>query len=248
MQEYYIRKESDEDSRGPFTLEQLSSLVEAGQVDRTTLYYDAESEKWVDVQSNEELVAQLFPTKRKLTIRKKEVVRAVNVTPTQEEKPITVEDMLAAAEGQTEDTKSKRDLSAIEANAAMWGMRLMGLILLVSAAGLLVSNMDAIASLEFFAIVTNPLVLIGLLDIILALLLFLEVTAIYTAIRSRAAIGIGFFLVYFGSIGDWIPFAAVTVGSIALFVLTKLFDLWKVIVTAILGLAGMGWFAYILLY
>ena len=34
MEEYYIRKEGDEDSRGPFTLDQLSSLVEAEQVER----------------------------------------------------------------------------------------------------------------------------------------------------------------------------------------------------------------------
>jgi len=249
MQEYYIRKEGDEDSRGPFTIEQLASLAEAGQIDRTTLYYDAEAEKWVDIQSNEQLVATLFPVKKKLSIRKKETVASLNITPKpeEEEKPITVEEMLAAADGRTEDTRDKRDLTVAQATAAMWGMRAMGLILLVSAAGLLISRMDIVASLEFKAIATSPLVLIGLLDLILSLLLFLEVTSIYPAIRSRAALGIGFFLVYFGSIGDWVPLAAVTVGSIALYLLTSLVQMPRVILTAIFGLAGMGGFAYKLL-
>ncbi len=40
-QEFYIRSENDTDARGPFTQDQLSSLVEAQQVDGSTLYYDA---------------------------------------------------------------------------------------------------------------------------------------------------------------------------------------------------------------
>src|SRR5690606_41179358 len=90
MQEFYIRKEGDEDSRGPFTLEQLASLIEAGQVDRQTFYYDSVAEKWVEIQSNPELVQILFPVKKKLSMRPKELVETVNVAPKEDEAPITV--------------------------------------------------------------------------------------------------------------------------------------------------------------
>ena len=135
MQEFYIRKEGDEDSRGPFTLEQLASLVEAGQIDRQTFYYDSIAEKWVEIQSNPELIATLFPTKRKLSVRQKEIGAAINTKPTEDEQPITVEGMLAAAEGNTDETRGKRNRSSDRARAAQWGMRTLGLMSLTSAAG-----------------------------------------------------------------------------------------------------------------
>ncbi len=247
MQEYYIRKEGDEDSRGPFTIEQLISLVEAGQVDRQTFYYDAEAEKWVEIQSNGELVIALFPVKKKLSMRAKENIRTLNITPTQEQKPITVEDMLAAAEGMTDETYARRDLSAEFARNALWGLRAMAAMLLVSAAGLLISNMGVLATMEFAAIATSPLILIGLADLVLALLLFLEVTQIYNLIRIRAVVGVGFFLVYFLSGGEYLAFAALVAGSICLYAGTLVSNLWAVIGIAVLGLASMGGFAYIML-
>jgi hypothetical protein len=247
MQEYYIRKEGDEDSRGPFTLEQLSSLVEAGQVDRQTYYYDALSEKWMEVQSNADLVAALFPMKKRLTMRPKEEVDTVNIPATKDEQPITVEEMLAAAEGRTDDSKHRRDTTDRDARAALWGLRIMAVLLLVSSAGLLISDMQALSSGEFFAVVGSPFVIFGCVDLLLAVFLFLEVTSVYSLARSRAAIGVGFFAIYFLSIGEWIPFVAVAVGSAAIFLCTVLLNFWAVLVTGILGLAGMGAFAYFFL-
>jgi len=118
MEEYYIRKEGDEDSRGPFTLDQLSSLVEAEQVDRNTFYYEATTEKWVQVSTNEDLVATLFPEKRKLRVKPKENISTLNVK-REDDVPIMVDDMLAAAEGRTSETSDKRDPSGAMARAAM---------------------------------------------------------------------------------------------------------------------------------
>ncbi len=247
MQEYYIRKEGDEDSRGPFTLEQLSSLVEAGQVDRKTFYYDANTEKWTEVQTNAELVATLFPVKKKLSVRPKENIRTINVSPNPQDKPITVEQMLAAAEGRTDETHARRDLSGELARNAMWGLRAMAFILLASAAGLLVSNMEVLGRMELVPIVTSPLILLGVLDLLLALLLLLEITSVYNLVRIRASIGVGFFAFYFLTLGEYRPFGAVVCASIALFALTMTSNVGAVLALGALGLAGMGGFAYFML-
>lgn len=249
MQEYYIRKEGDEDSRGPFTVEQLASLVEAGQVDRQTFYYDAVAEKWVEIQSNPDLSKTLFPIKKKLTMKSKEsTLQTLNITATPEEKPITVEDMLAAAEGKTEETRGKRDFTVDEERAALLGLRLMSLLLAISAAGLLVPHMELIMAAEFWPIATNPLVVLGVIDVFLALLLFLEVTAFYFLVRLRAAVAAGFFAFYFGSIAEWLPLAAAIAGAVALYALTTRRTLASVISFSLLGLAGMGGFTYLMLY
>ena len=246
MQEYYIRQEGDEDSRGPFTLDQLASLVEAGQVSRQTFYYDSISEKWVEIQSNPELVAALFPTKKKLTMKPKENVPSVNTPKKEDEKPITVEEMLAAAEGETAETRGKRDLTPRRAMAARWGMRSLATMFLISAAGMLVLHMDTVLALDAIAIVTNPFILIGLADLLLGLLLFLEITSLYTVVRFRAALGLGFFGFLFWADGNLLPIAALAVGSVSAFVTTLTVNLGSVITFSVLGLAGMGAFAYLL--
>jgi hypothetical protein len=247
MQEYYIRKEGDEDSRGPFTLEQLASLAEAGQVDRQTFYYDAVSEKWVEVQSDPELVATLFPQRKKLSVRKRNDAPSVNRKLTEEEDPITVEEMLAAAEGLTAETKDKRDLTAARARAALWGLRVMSVILLTSSAGLLVSNMESLSGAEFGKVMGSPLTLFGLIDLLLGVLLFLEMTTIYGLVKFRATIGLGFFGIYFLASGENILAGSVALGSLGLFVLTTVADMRAVVFFGILGLAGMGGFAYLML-
>jgi hypothetical protein len=248
MQEFYIRKEGDEDSRGPFTLEQLASLVEAGQIDRQTFYYDSLAEKWVELQSNLDLITSLFPTKRKLSVRQKEIGVAINTKPGEEEQPITVEQMLAAAEGHTSETRDKRDRTGDRARAAQWGMRALGLMSLTSAAGLLVSNMDKLETMELFALITTPEIVVGAVDLLIAVFLFLEMTGVYSLVRLRAAVGLGFFAVYFSALpGQTNALAALAVGSVAAFVLTLTTNFWSVVLTAVLGLAGMGGFAYYLL-
>lgn len=246
-EEYYIRKEGDEDSRGPFTVEQLASLVDAGQVDKQTYYYDALTEKWIEIQSNADLVTVLFPIKKKLSIRAKEGGPAINRELTDEEEPITVEEMLAAAKGETEDTKDKKDLTIAQARAALWGLRLMSVIMLISSAGLLVSHMDLLAALDFFPIISNPLMIFGAIDLLLALLLFLEVTSIYSLVRVRAVLGLGFFLIYFLATQEPLPALAAAVGSLAIYCLTQVARMPSVFSFGILGLAGMGGFAYVLL-
>lgn len=69
MREYYIRREGDEDASGPFDIDQISSLIEANKLDPSAYFYDIETESWLAISSNAELMDTLFPKKRKLSLR-----------------------------------------------------------------------------------------------------------------------------------------------------------------------------------
>ncbi|MFA5257711.1 MAG: hypothetical protein WC360_06130 [Opitutales bacterium] len=70
-QEYYVRNPDSENARGPFSLDKLQSLSEAGQIDRQSLYYDDQTESWRLVGDSAVLCAALFPEKKKLTLRRR---------------------------------------------------------------------------------------------------------------------------------------------------------------------------------
>ena len=74
MREYYIRREGDEDSSGPFDMDQIASLFEADKLDAEAYYYEIESESWEKISSNEEMMNTLFPKKKKLTLRTEDPV------------------------------------------------------------------------------------------------------------------------------------------------------------------------------
>ena len=65
-QEIYVRGANDTEARGPFTLDQLSTLVEAGQVTTETFFYDATSEQWLLIGSSPAMKAALWPEKKKI--------------------------------------------------------------------------------------------------------------------------------------------------------------------------------------
>src|SRR5512132_2768686 len=100
-QELYIRNATETEARGPFNTQQVADLAEAGQVTADTLIYDATTEQWVAINANPELMAVIFPEKKKLALKAKEI-KTLN-KPDEHAKPITVNDMLDAAEGKTED-------------------------------------------------------------------------------------------------------------------------------------------------
>ncbi len=70
-QEYYVRKPDAENARGPFTMDKLHSLVEAGQFDKDSVFYDDKMESWRKIGDCPELCAVLFPEKKKLALRKR---------------------------------------------------------------------------------------------------------------------------------------------------------------------------------
>jgi len=119
--EFYIRGPNDTEARGPFTVEQLITLGETGGIDTETLFYDAATEQWAVIGSSEELRNLVFPEKKKLTFKPKEQVPTLNVQHS-DQRPVTVEQFLAAAEGRTEDTKERRAYLMAQDRSAQIGM------------------------------------------------------------------------------------------------------------------------------
>ena len=245
-QEYYIRGINDTEARGPFTVEQLITLGETGQIDTETLFYDAATEQWATISANEELKNAVFPQKKKLTFKAKESIQDLNIQK-EEHRPITVDQILAAAEGRTDETKDMRSRVAAQRNAARIGLYAGLVVFLLSTAALLVPNVDVVSSFDPKAIVREPLILLGLVDLVCAMLLGLEVVTAYPFIRFRAAFGLGFLSVFFWSQSHPHVVLAVAVGSVGMYFCTVSVSYVPVITAALLGLAGIGGFAFFML-
>jgi|SRR5271165_7023434 len=244
-QEYYIREASENEARGPFNVEQLVSLAETGQVTVETLWYDAALEDWTAIGATEELKSTLFPEKRKLRMKVKESAgpaRRSDLLP-----PITVEEMLAGAEGRTAETKDKVSPLIMQAHASRIGMWAGVVSLVLAAAGELLPAADAIQAMDIDKIAVQPLVFLGAIDLFIATMLGLGVVAFYPFVRFRAAVGLGLFgFVYFTQ-GLNLPLIAAIGGSIGLYMETVCINIFPVIVVSLLGIAGMAGTSYFLL-
>jgi hypothetical protein len=245
-QEFYIREGSETEARGPFNTEQLISLAEAGQVTAETLYYDAGTEQWAAVGSNAEVKALIFPEKRKLTIKAKEIV-SLNQPKSDSQAPITVDDILAAAEGKTADTKDRKDPEIAAGRAARIGSWSAIFILVIAAAGELLPASDAILTMDPNKILAQPLALLGAVDLLLAVLLGLGLVTLYPFIRFRAAAGFGFFGFLFYVQGLKLPLIAAAGGAAGLYLCTIIISVLPVTIAAAAGIAGMAGAAYYLL-
>ncbi len=244
-QEIYIRNANESEARGPFNSQQMIDLAEAGQVSPETLIYDAVSEQWVALNTHQELMSVVFPERKKLSLRAKEV-STLN-QPAESARAITVDDMLAAAEGRTSDTRGKADPQIAMARAArlaMWGAIAS---LVFSAAATILPGTDTLFAMTGEKLLRQPLVLLGVIDLGLAVLLGLGMTALYPLIRFRAALGIGLFgLTYFAS-GDATLLIAAVTGSVGLYVCTVALSLITAILAVIAACGGMGYLAWLII-
>ena len=241
-QEIYVRGATDTEARGPFSMEQLISLVETGQVTAETYFYDAATEQWMVLGSSAEMKAALWPEKKKMGFKQKEF-KVVNEEKSASSAPITVQDFLAAAEGKTDDTKGKKDKTIAMASAAIWGTRAAAVICLLSAVALVLPDIDAITSLDYGKILASPFVLLGLVDTFLGLILFLGVISSYPFIRFRAVFGLGFLGFIFMTQGNFTPMIAIAAGSVGLYFCTIFLSYIPLAVAALLGIGGMAMLA-----
>jgi hypothetical protein len=245
-QEIYIRNATETEARGPFNAEQVADLAEAGQVTADTLVYDAMAEQWVALSSNAELMAVVFPEKRKLTLRQKEV-QTLN-KPVEQARAITVDDMLAAAEGRTEDTRGKGDPQIAMARAARIGMFGALISLVAAAAAEILPHTDTLTAMSTDKLLKHPLVALGIIDIALAVLLALGMLSLYPFFRFRAALGLGLMGLMFYAQGESTPLLAVTVGSIGLYLCTVVVSLIPAILAFVAAVGGMGMLAHYFIY
>jgi hypothetical protein len=245
-QEYYVRGVDDTEARGPFTVEQLITLGETGQIDAETLFYDAATEQWSTISSNEQLKEAVFPQKKKLSFKPREAIQDLNIQK-EDHRAITVEQILAAAEGRTEETKDMRGRIDAQHRAARIGLYAGLIIFLLSTAALLLPYVEVVSTFDPVSIAKQPLILLGLVDLACSVLLGLEVVNAYPFIRFRAAFGLGFLSVIFWSQGHPHVAMAIVVGSVGMYFCTVFVSYVPVITSALLGLAGIGGFAYFML-
>jgi hypothetical protein len=237
-QEIYVRGASDTEARGPFTMEQLVSLVEAGQVTTETYFYDSVTEQWLLISSSPQMKGLLWPEKKKMGFKQKEF-KAVNEDKTNSASPITVQQFLAAAEGKTEDTKDKRDKSVMMMSASIWGTRSAAVISLLSAAALILPGIDAVMAMDIAKIAEKPLIFLGAVDVIIGLLLLLGVISLYPFVRFRAVFGLGLMGFLFMTQGQMTPMIAVAAGAIGLYFCTIFLSYIPLAVAALVGIGGM---------
>lgn len=242
-QEYYIRNENETEARGPFNLEQLISLLECGELTVETLYYEAATEQWAAIGSSDAMKAALFPEKKKLVVKAKENVSTLNKSD-DTKPPITVDDMLAAAEGRTSDTGDKKDPAIAMARAAAIGAWSATSILLIAAAGEILPSIDFVLAFEPAKILEHPFLVLGAIDLVLAILLGLGMVTLYPFVRFRAALGLGFLGFYFFTQGFHLPFLAVCAGSAGLYFCTVSVSLLPVLIAGAMGIVGMAGVTY----
>lgn len=241
-QEIYIRNASETEARGPFSAQQVADLAEAGQVTRESMYYDAGSEQWMGLATNPELMAIVFPEKKKLTLKAKDI-HTLN-KPADEARSINVNDMLAAAEGRTEDTSSKSDPRIAMARAARIGMLGALVTLVAAAAAEILPSTQALLTMEGAKLLQSPLVILGLVDVALALLIALGMLGLYPLIRFRAALGLGLMGFMYYAEGQSVPLLASAAGSVGLYLCTIVVSLIPALLAAVAGIGGMGMLAW----
>jgi hypothetical protein len=241
-QEIYIRNATETEARGPFNAQQVADLAEAGQVTAETLIYDATTEQWIALNTNAELMAVVFPEKKKLSFKAKEI-KTLN-KPDENAREISVNDMLAAAEGRTADTADKANPEIAMMRAARIGLIGAIVALVAAAAAEILPATDALMSGDLQKILAQPLCILGVADVFLAVLLGLGMTTIYPIVRFRAALGFGLLGFMFYAQGFSTPLLEVAVGSAGLYLCTVFVAVLPAILAALAGVAGMGTLAW----
>jgi hypothetical protein len=254
MREYYIRKEGDEEASGPYNLDQITSLIEAGKLDKEAYVYDIDKEEWIPIEENEELMDILYPQKTKLTLQtepeeteeekasdKKSKKDSKQSESENQKAGISVQTMLAQAEGREGDDLSGKSPVEKRAQSAFLGLRFTTLFVLGSAVTMAFLEWDLVKTANAIQMVRSPYILFGIADVLLGIVLLLQVTEIYPLVRFRAAIGLGTLSILFFTSGDLLLALANIVLSVSIYFCTATLNTRKVIpfcVTGVLGLAG----------
>ncbi len=256
MAEYYIRTPDRDESRGPFTPEQLLTLVEAEQVDLDTLYYDDKREEWLPMGTNIELREKVFPKKESLKLKldepetpdKKTKKKAKKESAAKEKAKSTVTDMLATAEKESKTARHKRK----QITSFRWATHLISnglcLTMLLSAVTLLTPHLEVIkevySSQRMTLLLNHPLILLGIFDFLLCIFIYFGDRKLYPILRGRAMLTLGFGAYIGWALGDLnILLASVSFGiGIVWATLLKRFSITLLAVA--LSLAGGALLAY----
>ena len=256
-QEYYIRQPDQEEGRGPFTVEKLISLVDADQVDQDTLIYDNEAEQWVALTSNEELKNAVFPVKETLVLKPKSEADMDLLNLGEDKLPaVTVQDMLAAAEGTTEETAHARKKEKWENMAAELSRPVFASIMLLSAFMFVYPSWQIVQKIinegNYLLLIQRPMVILGAADLFFAIAVFLGVTEVYQMIRFRVMIGMGYFgFIHWaawqagGDQNSLILLISVIGMSIGIYICTITLRFFLMLTAAVVAIAGICVYAWL---
>ncbi len=257
-EEYFIRGPEEETARGPYGIDELLTLAEAGKLTPDYYYFDPRMESWAVISSNEPLKDKVFPEKQKLTLRKKETSEIESLNePDHEGESVKVEEMLAAAEGHTSETKHVRQRVLWMERAASLAVPILGLMLLISALSVLYPSWNIITAIideeegAYGLLFQKPIVVLGALDLIMGAFLLLNATEIFPLIRFRAMVGAGFFFIIYAAhyingdpAGFWMALASLAFG-LGLYVCTLTLNFTLMVLAGAVGIAGclgIAWF------
>jgi hypothetical protein len=249
MADYYIRTPDHEESRGPFDSSQLLTLAEAGQITENTLHYDETKEEWIPIALNAQLKKDVFPDNEKLTLKMDNSSKTSDEPQDTETGGLFVNDMLAAAERNSDETRHLKKKEESFEKAASIATTSLGVMLLLSAITLLFPHFSviekAITSESSAAILNYPFIIVGLFDFLMAICLFLAVTEVYPILRGRAMITLGFGLYIGWALGDPLIMVASTAAGIGILYATIAQSYSSMITATVLGIAGNGALAYL---
>ena len=203
---YYIREQDAEEALGPFPLEHLQSWGEIGRISPDTLYYDDELEAWARIEANDRLKEKIFPARKRLSLRPAPAPDAARKRTLVEEDEAadepeaeTVDTLLAAAEGDTEETRFVREQERWRNRTAAITCPTLAAIMLFSAVSYIYPSWETIEQVlneevDYLTALSNqPLIAVGILDLFFALAMALGATQVFPLMQLRAMMGAGFF-------------------------------------------------------
>jgi len=244
MAEYYIQEPGSDEAKGPYDPGRIADLMEAGKASEETLYYDEDREDWLPLMECEEIRNAVNPSQAPLGLRPKENSDD-SLNDDDELLPeMKVDEMLAAAEGNTDETRHLKKKHRQAETAAAVSLPALAVIMLLAAIMNIWPNVGVINSLqedgEWGMLIDHPLLIVGVFDLFLTLCCILSVTDCFPLIRFRMMLGLGFFSYVFWSWGDTTMMIAVALGSFAAWLCTITLNLYAMIAGAVLGIVGMG--------
>ena len=261
MSDYYIRTPDRDEQRGPFDHSQLLTLAEAGQITQDTLYYDDSKEEWVPIASNADLKAQVFPEREKLKLKVQEPVDEETTDSKRkkkkkdkgkkvaEEKEVrTVTQMLADAEKEPDSVRIRRKLRESLQKAIFISNNGLSLILLLYAFMLIAPHMavvhNAISSWQLRPIFDYPLLALGLLDFVMAILMYFGAREMHSYDRARSMLTFGFGVYIGWSLGDFNIMFASGAAGLGAFCATLSKKYTTAMLMTVIGLGGSLVLAY----
>ncbi|MGB0371063.1 MAG: DUF4339 domain-containing protein [Opitutales bacterium] len=254
-EEYFIRTKDSEDNRGPFDMDQLATLAEAGKIDGDTLFYLEGEGEWKALRDVYELFDRLFPEEDKITlklaqpkIQKVQVIPDAESDEEEEEEGVSVSEVLDSAEGRTKETEYLKRKDKEKSKAAGMSLPALGLSFLMFAFAVGWSNFDFLQGIvneqNWEHLLTRPLVFVFAVDLILGLGLVLSASELFPLVRFRAMLGMGFFAYFFWSLQGYDYAWAVFAFGMGTMLSTLTLNLPSMIVGVLCLFGGSGYLAY----